>query len=93
MGKYININLKKQPLGATSKARDLIASGANRIAEPDGFDQYPGKSVVCVVENGFFDAAAWAYCQSELECFKINDGRPKTWLLVDTDIVEEIVDK
>ena len=93
MGKYINQDLNKKPLGAILKAVDLIKSGANPIDEPTTFDQYPGKSIVCVVKNGFFDAASWAYCQSKLDCFKREDGRPKDWLIIDTEIVEEIVDK
>lgn len=93
MGKYINRDLNKEPLEATMKAADLIKSGAKLIDKPTTFNQYPGKSIICVVSNDFFDAAAWTWNQSELDRFKREDGRLKYWLVIDTEIVEEIIDK
>jgi len=92
MGKYVNIDLERRPLHARGKATALVQSGAERISEPTAFDQHPGKAVLCVVENGPFDAAAWAFSQGELECFKREDGRPKSWLTVDSSIIESLID-
>lgn len=90
MGRYLNEDLNGGPLGSHNKAGDLVKSGAEQIAMPEKFDQYPGKAVICVVQNGWFDAAAFAYSQSELEAFKREDGRPKTWLVADLEIVESL---
>jgi uncharacterized protein YecE (DUF72 family) len=38
-------------------------------------------AVVCVVNNGFFEAAAYCYNAKEFEAFTIpEDARPKTWI-------------
>jgi len=91
MGKYVNIDLKGNPLHARGKASALVQSGAERIEEPELFNQHEGKAILCVVENGFFDAAAYAYCQGELEEFKRPEGRSKTWLTVDTSVIESLI--
>lgn len=87
MGKYLNVDLNGNPLNARGKASSLISSGATVIPEPKSLEDYPDQAVLCVVENGIFDAAAWAYSQSELEEFKRPDGRNKTWLAVNDEIV------
>jgi hypothetical protein len=92
MGKYVNVNLKGNPLNASGKASELVLSGAERIEEPNAFDQHEGKSVLCVVENGLFDAVAFAYNQAELDEFKRDDGRFKTWLTVDESVIETLID-
>lgn len=49
------------------------------------------EAVICVVDNGQFEAAAFCYDQSELEEFR-NDrtGRPKTWLIMDRNLACEL---
>ena len=39
--------------------------------------------MICVIDNGFFAAAAYAYNESEYEEFKQPDGRPKQWYTLD----------
>lgn len=76
MGYHLNQDLNGKPLQARNKAKDLIASGAiptDSTFKPD---------LVCVVENGYFDAAAWCYNLEERNAFHNPDGRPKTWLIV-----------
>ena len=89
MGKYLNDYLKGEPIRIRSKVTALVNSGAETIEEPTRFDQFEGKSIICVVDNGPFQAAAYAYNQSELDCFKRPDGRPKSWLIADTGLVEK----
>jgi len=78
MGKYIN-KINESPLGATfyNKCSVLEANGAERVS---GREYDP--NLVCVVDNGFFAAAAWAYSEREWETFKRPDGRPKQWYIV-----------
>lgn len=75
MGYYINSNSKGLPLPATGKAKELIADGGT-LTNVEFQDD-----LVCVVENGFFDAAAYIYSPSEMEEFKRADGRRKHWLI------------
>jgi hypothetical protein len=52
-----------------------------------------GKVYVCVVENGFFDAAGVAYNEDEFHCFEyqLDDLRPRTWLLMDRAKIIELI--
>lgn len=43
---------------------------------------------VCLVDNGFFTAAAIAYCPEEMQAFLYPDGRPKRWYLVKRKFLE-----
>lgn len=78
MGKYINQNSTGSELHPLGKAKALISDGAVVQSTPK---YIPGKSV-CVVENGFFDAAAYAFSEEEFLVF-LNDksGRKKTFLV------------
>lgn len=77
MGYYIN-QINGKVLEPTAKAQQLIREGATLVTEPITFQE----NLVCVVQNGFFDAAAYAHSEKEMEHFLIPDGRPKTWLIV-----------
>lgn len=76
MGYYINTNSKGEELAPNSKALQLVADGA-KIVKPEWQE-----NLVCVVENGFFDAAGYCFNEKEFLHF-LNDGsgRPKTWLV------------
>jgi hypothetical protein len=79
---------------ARGKADDLIAMyDAEEITQPESFVQVQdtGKALVCVVANGPFDAAAFAYDQKEFDEFTDpTDPRPKRWLLIDRETVVRV---
>lgn len=78
MGYYINQTSKGTELPAKGKAKALIADGATQI-EPSKLQYQP--NLVCVVENGSFDAAGYVYSPNEFkEWNDSSDDRPKTWL-------------
>ncbi len=80
MGLYINENSKGQTLAANGKARALVADGAEILDQaPDKFEP----NIICVVENGYFDAAIYCNTEDEFEYVKQsepNDSRPYTWM-------------
>ena len=80
MGYYLNKLENGELLPAKGKTEVLIkAKGAVKLAEPTIWSE----GIVCVIENAFFDGAAYIYSQSELDEFKFDEsGRKKTWLLV-----------
>jgi len=78
MGKYLN-TINGQDMGASfvEKTHALEQAGAESIAVPDSWEE----GLVCVVDNGFFAAAAYCYSEAEMRDFKLEDGRPKQWYL------------
>jgi len=77
MGFYIEV---EQP---TKKAQQLCRIGAEVRSLPS-FPPPQGKVLICVLENGFFDAAGICYDQKEFNDFNDpKDTRPKTWLHMD----------
>lgn len=79
MGYYLNEMPNGEKLPASGKVQKLLMiDGAELIEEPQDWEE----NIVCVVDNGPFEAAAYAYSKNELEVFKYPDGRPKKWLKV-----------
>lgn len=77
MGKYININSKGEPLSVHHKATELLADGATLVSTPKVWIP----NLICVVDNGLFEAAAYVEDERELIRFR-DDGtnRPKVWM-------------
>lgn len=75
MGKYINVDSKGTPLPSSGKVAALLNDGATRTSA----EFQP--NLVCVVNNGMFEAAAYCYNESEFKEFA-NTSRPTTWLIV-----------
>lgn len=50
-----------------------------------------GKALICVVDNGFFEAAGFCYDDGEYEAFRDpSDHRPKTWVVMDLEKAKEL---
>jgi len=82
MGYYIET-------GDVVKGKEIVLVskyGAEIIDLPESFDEVPeDKALICVVDNGLFEAAAHCYNESEFEAFKPTptDQRPRQWLIMD----------
>jgi hypothetical protein len=78
MGYYI-----ERPDGARfGKAEWLIeAQGAVEVKEPPQW--LDNAAIICVVHNGAFEAAGYAYSPAELAAFAYPDSRPRRWLVMD----------
>jgi len=58
---------------------------------PTSFDKVPEKmALICVVNNGPFEAAGYCFDEREFECFTHPDPRPRTWLLMDLEKARKI---
>lgn len=78
MGYYINQLSDGKNLPSSGKAMCLIEDGGKEITEPKTLVE----NLVCVVENPWFDAAAYIYSQRELEEFADpRDNRRKWWII------------
>lgn len=87
MGFYLEVQENQ------NKAGQLIKLGAVNIGLPPKrlADIPKGKILVCVVQNGLFDAAGICYSEAELEEFKeTRTGRRRTWLTMDAQKVAEL---
>ncbi len=89
MGQYI------QTPDHLDKAQQLIdLYSADPIPPPISFNPPEDKVMVCVVQNGPFDAAAICYDIEEfLEFTQDTSGRPVSWMLMDKSKVLELVPK
>lgn len=79
MGRYIN-EVNGKPIGTSFNAKvNNLKELAN--AEPITDEKFV-EDMVCVINNGFFAAAGYAYDEEEYQEFKRPDGRQKMWLKV-----------
>ncbi len=76
MGYYINENSKGEPLAPHNKVIQLIDDGAIIINPPSWQE-----NLICVVENGVWDAAGFCYSKGEYNEFLEINGRRKTFLV------------
>jgi hypothetical protein len=77
MGYYINNTSYGKSLSAFNKVEDLISDGAIFIT---GSKWVP--NMVCVVDYGIAQAAAYLYSENEFNEFNNHlDNRPKTFLI------------
>ena len=93
MGYCINKDSKGNDLPVSGKFDALVKSGDAKPAFPIPFSDIPsGKAFLCVVDNGMFDAVAYAYSESELKYFLRDDGRFVLWLEMDKELAERLSD-
>ena len=79
MGKYINaVNGKAIGSSFEAKCANLKEAGA----VPNSGDEYV-PNLICVVDNGPFAAAGYAYSESEYDEFARPDGRPRKWFTLE----------
>jgi hypothetical protein len=78
MGYYIN-KINSQVLGTSfdEKCQGLLDNGATQTSDSE-FKE----NLVCVVDNGIFAAAGYAFSEKEFEYFKMPDTRRKKWFIV-----------
>lgn len=76
MGYYIETPINK------GKARYIVEHyGGELVLSPESFDFDSDDALVCVVENGLFDAAGIAYSPDERDQFNDpDDTRERVWL-------------
>lgn len=78
---------------AKSKAQYIVSEYDGKIiACPKKFaDIAPDKALICVVDNGAFEAAGYCFGEREFTAFSNPDDiRPKTWLVMDKNKAEEL---
>jgi len=87
MGYYIQTD------GAKGKASDICRDHDAAVvsAAAAAVALHQGLGVVCVVDNGPFEAAAFIFNDAEFDAFNEDmDPRPKTWLTMDRDKAEQL---
>jgi len=100
MGKYINVvpNISDPlsglaPVEIKGKAKTIFETCHGQFLQhpPKTMSEIPaGKALICIVNNGPFEAAAWCCDAGELVCFADpSDRRPKTWILIPLDMAEK----
>jgi len=93
MGDYIN-RTPSGPLGYRKAQAILNDCDAIRIARPSSFADVPdGYALICVVDNGPFEAAVLIKDEREFSEFtRGDDGRPKVWIVMDKALAIELAD-
>lgn len=71
-----------------SKAEEIAQKFNGEIIPQPDFKKIPlGKAVIVVIDNGIFEAAAFAYNHDEFIALTMpHDIRPKKFVLIDWDI-------
>jgi hypothetical protein len=86
MGYYVN-----PPVG--TKEDWLRKNGIELSTPPNPDETKEGFLPVCLVDNGHMTAAGIAYSPDEVRAFQSpGDPRPKTWFLVGTKALAEVID-
>ncbi len=88
MGFYIEV---PQPKGKAQQLADL--HGAIRLlTPPEAFEDVPeGQALICVINNGPFEAAALCHNAEEYGDFSDpNDLRPRQWMLLEKAMAHKL---
>jgi hypothetical protein len=90
MGYYIEVPQNK------GKAQQLVElHGARILDKKPSFNEVAAdKAIICVMDNGPWEAAAYAYNERELERFAEPDSvgpqRPRVWLIMDRTLTHKL---
>jgi hypothetical protein len=85
MGYYIETG------GSHGKANVLKTTKGATIGSPDWSEKPEDKALICVVNNGFFEAAALCYNEDEAKAFNYpSDFRPKEWLYMGKNLAHNL---
>lgn len=78
MGYYIEVPKNKD------KAQQIVELYGGRIVfSPPLFEDIaPDEAIICVVDNGPYEAAGFCYNQAELYAFTHMDGRRRVWVIM-----------
>ena len=78
MGYYIQVPKNK------GKAQQIVElHGGQIVSRPPTFEDItPDEAIICVVDNGHYEAAAFAFNQDKLYVLTHADGRPRTWVIM-----------
>ena len=89
MGYYIET---PQPKNKAATLKQELSAIEITVDEAEFFIKEDMGAVVCVVDNGPFEAAAYCYNLPEFRAFnQPDDPRPKTWLYIENgDKVKEL---
>lgn len=77
----------------TSKAQFIVSEYDGKIIpQPKSFSDVPAdKALICVVDNGPFEAAGYCFGEREFECFSSpRDIRERTWVIMDKAKAEKL---
>jgi len=73
---------------------DIIRNENNGISipRPKSFADIPlDKGLICIIDNGMFEAAAFCYSEQEFEAFNDpEDTRHKSWVIIPRDKAEKL---
>ena len=86
MGYYIEVPRSK---GKAQQIEDLYG-GMILPKIPDYANIPESKALICIVDNGMFEAAGFVYNEQEYNAFAYPDGRPRTWLIMDRETAEKL---
>lgn len=104
VGKFCTEMLNKKKKGKvgyyiqTSRPRNKAADiytehpSSELIPQPASFAEVPeGKGLICVVDNGPFEAAAFCFDEWEFEEFiRTDEDRTRTWILMPRELAEKL---
>lgn len=85
MGYYLEVPFPDQRFNKANTLCEIHGGREISLSEARNLIKCPDvTAVVCVVNNGIFEAAAYCYSEKEFQAFsRVEDTRPKTWLAFD----------
>lgn len=89
MTRYLQTAQPLDKAGQLLRNFDAVEVAPHELSLPT---TVPNVVLVCVVQNGPFDAAAVVEDERDLRDFSAEDGRPKRWLLVNRTVANDLAD-